>query len=293
MTGLRITHIVIFALLAMLLTTSGAIAGGTTLGTAFTYQDRLTDGGTPATGNYDFTFQVYDAATSGAAQGIAIGKDAVSVKDGLFTVDLDFGSNVFKGDAWWLDISVRKSGTTPYTTLTPRQPVRATPYTIYAPSAGTAPWTGLTGVPTGFADNNDNDALGLLTTCATNQVAKWDGTKWACAADTDTNTTYTQGTGLTLSGTEFSVNTATIQQRVGATCDNNTSIRLIFASGAVGCQAEVGPQDREHFRRARARVERERGPRQADHRNNHRRRPAGGYLDRHPDVVFAANGGVQ
>lgn len=38
--------------------------------------------------------------------------------------------------------------------------------------------------------------------CATNQVPKWDGTKWACS----TPTTYTAGTGLTLTGTRFSRN---------------------------------------------------------------------------------------
>ncbi len=41
------------------------------------------------------------------------------------------------------------------------------------------------------------------------QVLKWNGTAWAPAADTDTNTTYTAGTGLTLTGTVFSANNAT------------------------------------------------------------------------------------
>ena len=34
-------------------------------GTAFTYQGRLNDGGSPASGSYDLTFALFDAATSG------------------------------------------------------------------------------------------------------------------------------------------------------------------------------------------------------------------------------------
>ena len=33
------------------------------MGTAFTYQGRLTDGGSPADGEYDFRFRLYDAAS--------------------------------------------------------------------------------------------------------------------------------------------------------------------------------------------------------------------------------------
>jgi parallel beta-helix repeat protein len=41
--------------------------------------------------------------------------------------------------------------------------------------------------------------------CTDNQVAKKSGTTWVCANDTDTNTTYSAGTGLDLTGTAFSV----------------------------------------------------------------------------------------
>src|SRR5262249_43219468 len=36
-----------------------------TLGSAFTYQGRLTDSGAPATGNYDFQFKLYDSGSGG------------------------------------------------------------------------------------------------------------------------------------------------------------------------------------------------------------------------------------
>lgn len=38
-----------------------------------------------------------------------------------------------------------------------------------------------------------------------NQVLKWNGTEWAPAADANTNTTYSAGTGLALNGTVFSI----------------------------------------------------------------------------------------
>jgi AraC-like DNA-binding protein len=37
--------------------------------TSFTYQGRLTDGGTPPTGTYDMQFKLFDAVTAGSPQG--------------------------------------------------------------------------------------------------------------------------------------------------------------------------------------------------------------------------------
>lgn len=62
------------------------------LGTGFTSQGRLTDGGAPANGTYDFEFKLYDDPTGGAQIGPTLTKDDVTVSDGLFTVMLDFGA---------------------------------------------------------------------------------------------------------------------------------------------------------------------------------------------------------
>jgi hypothetical protein len=49
------------------------------------------------------------------------------------------------------------------------------------------------------------DISNVSTTApSSGQVLKWNGTAWAPAADTDTNTTYTAGTGLKLTSTTFS-----------------------------------------------------------------------------------------
>lgn len=107
------------------------------LGTAFTYQGRLTDGGNPANGSYDVAFTLFDTNSSGSAIAGPLTNSAVAVSNGLFTTTLDFGAGVFTGNARWLEISVR-SGMSPgaYTVLSPRQPLTPTPYALFAADAG-------------------------------------------------------------------------------------------------------------------------------------------------------------
>jgi hypothetical protein len=90
-----------------------------------------------------------------------------------------------------------------------------------------------------FADFADYDETISAITCAVGQVVKYDGTGWVCAndIDTDTNTTYTAGTGLTLTGTVFTPDTAFLQRRVGSGCAAGQAIRAIDATGAVTCEA--------------------------------------------------------
>ena len=108
---------------------------------AFTYQGRLTDGGTAANGIYDMQFKLYDTATVGTGTqiGSTITKSTVMVTSGVFTVDLDFGSSAFPGANRFLGIAVRANGSlNPYTELAPRQPVTSTPYALRTISAALA-----------------------------------------------------------------------------------------------------------------------------------------------------------
>ena len=197
------------------------------LDTAFTYQGQLKSEDQPYTGTCDFPFGLYDVLTGGTSLGNRPLTE-VPLTEGYFTVQLDFGAEAFTGEARWLDISVRcPAGTGDYTQLQPRQQLTAAPYALYATSAEAAetaayaasaasadsvPWTGITSKPAGFADDIDND------------------------------TTYGAGSGLTLSGTTFSVNTTTIQSRVSGVCGAGYAIKTINADGTVICEP-VGTGD--------------------------------------------------
>ena len=101
------------------------------VGTAFTYQGRLTDAGSPANGAYDFEFRLYDAASGGSQVGSTVPLADVIVSNGLFTVQLDFGAAAFTGDARWLEIQVRAGASSgSYTALSPLQALTAAPYAL-------------------------------------------------------------------------------------------------------------------------------------------------------------------
>ncbi len=113
------------------------------MGTAFTYQGRLIDANSPADGLYDFQFKLFDDAN--VVFGNQIGSDVnvpdMDVIDGYLTVELDFGSSVFDGNAVWLEIGLRPGDLNDpnvYTTLSPRQELGPTPYAIYANTSGAA-----------------------------------------------------------------------------------------------------------------------------------------------------------
>jgi hypothetical protein len=115
--------------------------------------------------------------------------------------------------------------------------LRADLDSVYAAASHTHAWSTITGIPAGFADGVDNDVLGGLG-CAVGQVAKWNGVSWFCAADADTNTIYSAGFGLTLTGTTFAADTSVVQGRVAGVCPAGQSIRAIDATGGVTCETD-------------------------------------------------------
>lgn len=105
-------------------------------GTAFTYQGRLNDGTVQPSGNYDLTFTLYDASTAGNVIAGPLTNSAVAVSNGLFTTMVDFGSGVFTGQPYWLQIGViTNGGTPPFDVLSPRQQFTPTPYAIFSSDA--------------------------------------------------------------------------------------------------------------------------------------------------------------
>ena len=93
------------AVLTLLFAASAAVSQST----QFTYQGNLKSGGANANGSYDFQFALFDASSGGNQIGGGIAQSSVAVTDGVFSVNLDFGS-VFPGASRFLEISVRSAG---------------------------------------------------------------------------------------------------------------------------------------------------------------------------------------
>ncbi|MFQ5591859.1 MAG: hypothetical protein ACE5HE_11905, partial [Phycisphaerae bacterium] len=109
------------------------------VGTAFTYQGQLKQGGAPVNDTCDFEFGLWnDSTNTGPAgqvgdtlvlDGVGGNPPPVTVSNGLFTVELDFGASAFDGHARWLEVSVAcPGGAGMFTTLAPRQKLTPAPY---------------------------------------------------------------------------------------------------------------------------------------------------------------------
>ncbi len=105
------------------------------VGTAFTFQGQLSDQGALADGEYDFAFRLFDQETDGSQLANEILLESVTVADGIFTVQIDFGLVPFSSSdqARWLEIDVQaRNGAGPRTTLSPRQIISPVPYSLHA-----------------------------------------------------------------------------------------------------------------------------------------------------------------
>src|SRR5215813_9199225 len=92
----------LFTIILLILLTGASIANGQTA--TFTYQGKLNVSGSPANGNYDFEFKLFDAASGGTQQGSTVTLTNIAVSSGVFTVQLDFGASVYTGGDLFLDI---------------------------------------------------------------------------------------------------------------------------------------------------------------------------------------------
>src|SRR5215204_3469679 len=106
--------------------------------TAFNYQGKLNDAGVPASGSYQLQFKLFDAAVGGAQIGATVADVPVTATNGVFSVKLDFGAAVFTGANRFLEISVRHNASESYVTLSPREQIASTPYSIRTLSAAQA-----------------------------------------------------------------------------------------------------------------------------------------------------------
>jgi hypothetical protein len=111
--------------------TGPALAPLASTGTAFTYQGQLKHDGSPVNGACDFQFGLWDALSGGSLQGGIQTITNVSVVNGLFTTQPDFGSNAVNGEARWLEMTVRcPAGSGAYTPLRPILPLTPAPMAL-------------------------------------------------------------------------------------------------------------------------------------------------------------------
>jgi hypothetical protein len=129
------------------------------LGPAFTYQGHLQRSGVPVNGICDLELTLYDAPAGGFALGTQL-VESLAVHSGRFTALLNEQqqfAGAFRGSRRWLEIAVRcPAGSGGFTLLEPRQELTAAPHALF--SLGT-PWSGLTGIPPGFADGIDDGTV--------------------------------------------------------------------------------------------------------------------------------------
>ena len=124
--------------------------------TAFTYQGNLKNTGTPANGNFDFEFKLFDLGSAGTQQGGTIQRLNVVVANGIFTVSLDFGAGTLPGADRFLDIAVRAAGGGAFTALSPRQKVNSAPYSVRSLNSTTADSVAVGGIPGGSGNYVQN-----------------------------------------------------------------------------------------------------------------------------------------
>ena len=169
-----------FGLTATLLT---CLAGSASAqGTAFTYQGSLDDAGAPASGLHDFRFKLFDAASGGTQVGTVLCSDNVSVVEGVFTAQLDFGQQFATTAQRFMEVEVRTdtgltcSNATGFAALTPRQQLTATPVALHANSAFALDAADGSPANAVFVDNAGKVGIGTTTPQATiHLLANQDG----------------------------------------------------------------------------------------------------------------------
>jgi hypothetical protein len=194
--------------------------------------------GTPVDGDVVMTFSIYNTEIAGTALWSEL--QVILVEDGFYTAYLGEGTvldlAMFRDNTdLWLGITVEGDSEMP------RVYLGSTPYTGFAQYCGNIPdhghdFTDLTGtldpgaLPGGVV-------VGAQTCTGTDKVSGVDATgAVVCTADTDTDTTYTAGTGLALTGTRFDADMTFLQQRVTGACSTNQAIRSVNSDGTVTCQ---------------------------------------------------------
>lgn len=92
---------------------------------SFTYHGSLQDAGKVANGSYDMQLTLYSAQTGGHVVAGPLTLYAVSVKDGNFVTNVDFGPMASLTSQGWVDVKVKPANAGNFIALDSRSPVAA------------------------------------------------------------------------------------------------------------------------------------------------------------------------
>lgn len=208
---------------ASLLATSTAEAVPTTM----SFSARISDGSGPIDGAVDLNIKIFDASSGGMMLWEESHGGAMA-SSGL--VHLELGStdpvgngldtSVFDGGNRWLELSIGGI------VQTPRLKIGSVPYAVKAADADT--------VGGRSASSLQEQVTGSCAAGSSIRRINADGT---VTCEPDDNTTYSAGTGLTLSGTQLNADTNYLQRRVSSSCSSGTAMRAISTTGSPTCSS--------------------------------------------------------
>ncbi len=243
------------AMLTLLLTAGGVIAQ---VPNTFVYQGVLDQAGTPANGEFDFQFELFDDPDFVLGMSFA-GPVTVldfGVSEGDFAVPVDFGMDVFGDIPLFLEVRVRDAASNgAFTVLEPRQPLYAVPLAVHALNVGAdvvggaqiadASVTAADLAPSavGAAAVNSADVqLRVSGNCAAGSAVRsvnGDGTVSCEPVPAGDITAVTPGAGLTGGGStgsaELAVDFGQVQARLQGGCEVGELLAGIAADGTPVC----------------------------------------------------------
>jgi hypothetical protein len=97
-------------------------------GTKFNYQGEVIYNGSPANGDFDVRFKLFNALTGGSE--LIASDQTITIVDGLMNAELDFGDAVFDGQPLWLEILIEQPTIPGFFILSPRVAINNAPYAI-------------------------------------------------------------------------------------------------------------------------------------------------------------------